>query len=138
MELKRLERTEIEGRRDRDQYYKAKALLRSDAERIEFLRVGSFEGRDRWLRAQGINLASPKHAPDVQELITQNDIAVGMSKQAVRESWGEPEAVEVAGNPVYGNERWRYAEQIASSEGYQTEGRMIYFEGGRVVGWDKF
>ena len=61
-----------------------------------------------------------------------------MSKQAVRESWGEPEAIEVAGNPVFGNERWRFIEQIASSEGYQTEGRMIYFEGGRVVGWERF
>lgn len=138
IELRRLERSEIDGRREREQYFRVKPLLRSDSDRIEFLRVGSYEGRERWLRAQGVSVNSPKFARDVQDLISRNDVALGMTKQAVRESWGEPEVVEVAGNPVYGNERWKYVEQIASPEGYQSENRMVYFESGRVVGWEKF
>jgi len=70
-------------------------------------------------------------------LVDQNDITPGMTKQAVKDAWGEPEAIDVAGNPIYGNERWQYREQITSSEGYQTETRMVYFESGLVVGWEK-
>ena len=60
-----------------------------------------------------------------------------MSKRAVQESWGEPERIEVAGNPTYGNERWKYSTYVSSTEGFNEEERMIYFEGGRVVGWNK-
>lgn len=135
--LKSLEKN-IDSRREREQYFKAKPYFANDRERIEFLRMNGYEARQRWLDARGISPNAMTFSADVQELIEQNDIAVGMTKQAVRESWGDPEIVEVAGNPLYGNERWKYSEDITSSDGYKTESRMIYFESGRVVGWESF
>lgn len=126
----------LEGRRERDQYFKNKPYIRTDAERLELLSLGSFEERARWLEAHGIFGPQTAPPPEVQALIDVNDITLGMTKQAVRDSWGEPELVEVAGNPLYGNERWAYSEQLPSTEGFQTEKRIVYFEGGRVVGWN--
>jgi hypothetical protein len=127
----------LEGHRERDQYFKNKPYMRSDRDRLEFLRIGSYEARSRWLNAKGIQGSATPNSPEIQSLVDINDITTGMTKQAVRDSWGEPELVEVAGNPLYGNERWSYNEQLPSTEGYQTEHRMVYFESGRVVGWEK-
>ena len=134
--LKQLEKG-IVGRREKEQYYRFKPMMDSDRERIAFLRLSSYEARQRWLNARGINLANPRYSSEVSHLIEQNDIMIGMPKPAVRESWGEPESIEVAGNPLYGNERWKYVEQISSQDGFQTETRLVYFESGRVVGWEK-
>lgn len=133
--LKRYER-ELEGRAEKEQYYRAKPLLKNDGERLRFLGLGSTTKRDRYLASVGIDGDNITHPPEVQQLIDENDIAAGMTKQAVRESWGAPDGVEVAGNPMYGNEQWHYTEQVTSSEGYMTEKRVVYFEGGRVVGWE--
>lgn len=127
----------LEGKREREQYFRNKAYFRNDRERIEFLNLGSYEARSRYLSAKGIDGAHTDYPPEIQALVEMNDITLGMSKQAVRDSWGEPEQVEVAGNPIYGNERWHYTEQLPSTEGYTTENRLVYFEGGRVVGWEK-
>ncbi len=133
--LKRYER-ELEGKAEREQYYRAKPLLKNDSERMRFLSIGSTTKRDRYLASIGIDGENIVHPPEIQQLIEENDIAAGMTKQAVREAWGAPDGVEVAGNPMYGNEQWHYSEQVTSSEGYMTEKRLVYFEGGRVVGWE--
>ena len=127
----------LEGKREREQYFRSKAYFRNDKERIDFLKLDSYEARARYLNARGIDGGVSNNPPEIQALIDINDITLGMSKQAVRDSWGEPESVEVAGNPIYGNERWHYTEQLPSTEGYSTEIRLVYFEGGRVVGWEK-
>lgn len=127
----------LEGRRERDQYFRNKPYLKNDEECLAFLRLPTYEARQRWLDARGIQGTATANSPAIQSLIDQSDITLGMTKQAVRDAWGEPEAVEVAGNPIYGNERWQYSEQITSSEGYQTERRLVYFESGKVVGWEK-
>lgn len=126
----------LEGKREREQYYKNKPYIKTDRERLEFLNLDSFEARNRWLNAKGILASVNTHAPEVQALIEQNDIALGMTKQAVRDSWGEPDLVEVAGSPLYGNERWHYSEQTSSTDGYHTQHRLVYFEAGRVAGWE--
>jgi hypothetical protein len=135
MALIKAEKT-LEGRREREQYYKNKPYLRSDAECLEFLRLDSYEARARWLNAKGIQSSASAHTPEIQSLVDRNDIALGMTKQAVRDSWGEPDLVEVAGSPLYGNERWHYSEQTSSAEGYHTEQRVVYFESGKVSGWE--
>lgn len=127
----------LEGKREREQYFRNKAYFRSDRERAEFLRLDGFEARGRYLSARGIDGSETTNPPEIQALVDINDITLGMSKSAVKESWGEPEGVEIAGNPLYGNERWHYTEQLPSTEGYNTENRFVYFEGGRVVGWEK-
>jgi hypothetical protein len=133
--LKKAEKA-LEGKREREQYYKNKPYLRNDRERLEFLGLSSFEARNRWLNARGIHASSVTHSPEFQALVDVNDITLGMTKQAVRDSWGEPDLVEVAGNPLYGNERWHYSEQTSSTEGYRSQQRMVYFDSGRVSGWE--
>jgi hypothetical protein len=135
----RLRRAEerLEGKRERDQYYKNKPYMRNDIDRLEFLALGSFDDRNQWLTSHGVFGTDTAHRPEIQALIEINDITIGMTKQAVRESWGEPEIVEVAGNPLYGNERWGYSEQLPSSDGFQTEKRLVFFEGGKVIGWER-
>lgn len=126
----------LEGKREREQYFKNKPYMRNDRDRLEFLRLDSFEARNRWLNSKGILASMTQHSQAVQSLIDINDVALGMTKQAVRDSWGEPDLVEVAGNPIYGNERWHYSEQTSSTEGYRSQHRLVYFEAGRVVGWE--
>lgn len=126
----------LEGKSEREQYYKAKPYLRGDAERIHFLNLGSTTDRDRYLNVRGISSDQMTHPPAVQALIDENDIAIGMTRQAVRESWGPADNVDVAGNPMYGNEKWYYSGQVTSSEGYMTERRTVVFESGLVVGWE--
>lgn len=136
IELRKAE-SRLSGEAERDQYFINKPYMSSDRERLSFLGKGSIEERQLWLEARGINGAHTAHPPAIQGLINENDITTNMTKQAVRESWGEPELIEVAGNPIYGNERWHYSEQVSSTEGYQTERRTVIFESGRVVGWQK-
>lgn len=134
--LKSAER-QVVGQREREQYFKHRPLMRNDSERLDFLSLPTFEARQRWLNARGMSLSNPNYSNDELKAIEANDIVLGMTKQAVKESWGEPELVEVAGNPIYGNERWKYLQEVSSPEGYQTEARVIYFESGRVAGWEK-
>jgi hypothetical protein len=69
--------------------------------------------------------------------VSAKDIVVGMPNDIVRRSWGSPDSIDVAGNPLYGNERWRYKRQMPSSEGYRLQSRIVYFEAGKVVGWEQ-
>lgn len=87
---------------------------------------------------RGISSQEKAYSDAVEELIENRDIVVGMTKKAVSQSWGDPDLVEVAGNPLYGNERWQYKTYVSSSEGYKKELRVIYFEAGRVAGWEKY
>jgi hypothetical protein len=132
--LKRLEQTLI-SQKAREQYYNFKSSLDSDDERIIFLQLPTIEARDRYAIQKGIYFRSNKYLPQVRDAVKRNDIVLGMTKEAVLESWGEPEDVEVAGNSLYGNERWKYIEFVSTQEGFQREERMVIFESGKVVGW---
>lgn len=135
LRLRRLE-SKLESQREKRQYYQLKGLMRNDNERIAFLSNPSIEGRERWARNRGLVANEETHTDETAGIIEKNDVAMGMSQRAVTESWGDPDLVEVAGDPVYGNERWRYSRYISSADGYQKETRVIYFEAGRVVGWE--
>lgn len=132
--LKRLE-DRLKSDRERKQYYSYKPFM-SEEERIYFLRLSDLSSRQRWAQQRGLSTDAKKHNPEVIKLIERNDIAAGMHKQAVVESWGDPDAIEAAGNPIYENERWLYTKMISSDEGYEKQQRIIYFEAGRVVGWE--
>ncbi|MFP5518706.1 MAG: hypothetical protein ACLGGX_02290 [Bdellovibrionia bacterium] len=122
--------------KEREQYSKILPWLESDQERIEMLSIPTLEGRQAWINRNKIwNRAK---APDTQvkELIDTQDIAIGMPQEFVRKSWGDPQNVEYSGNPIYRNERWKYVRQISSPDGYRREVRYVYFEGGKVVGWE--
>lgn len=53
---------------------------------------------------------------------------LGMTKGDVVSSWGQPQGVDFAGDPRMQNERWSF----------YSQGRVhyVYFEGGRVQGWN--
>ncbi|MCB0363272.1 MAG: hypothetical protein KDD35_11140, partial [Bdellovibrionales bacterium] len=94
------------------------------------------EARERWVRQMGISDDSSGYSEEMAKLIEANEIILGMSQAAVTESWGDPDVIEFAGDPIYRNERWKYSKYVSSEEGYRREMRLIYFEAGRVVGWE--
>ncbi|MGE3974912.1 MAG: hypothetical protein AB7F59_10335 [Bdellovibrionales bacterium] len=105
----------------------------SDKNRVEYLKQKDKNSRSRWLASVGVSDAH--YDATTQNAIEESDIVLGMPKDAVIKSWGEPEEVQVAGNPNYGNERWLYTHFESSTDGFQKQERFIYFEKGRVVGW---
>ena len=135
--LDRLERS-IQTSEEKRQYQKYRSTLESDRERIEFLSMDGTTPRQRYIQSRGYSSSPTRYTRDIASLIEDNDIALGMARQAVRESWGDPEAVEVSGRPELGNERWRYIEYVSTPEGYQQEQRVLYFESGKLVGWEKY
>ena len=123
---------------ERQQYYYYKPLMVNDMERIEFLNLPSTTARERWAQSRGISAREKSYTDAEKMLIENNDVAEGMSRKAVKESWGEPDMIEVAGAQIYGNERWKYTKMISSTNGYSKQIRIVYFEGGRVAGWETY
>lgn len=133
--VRELERT-LSSKKEREQYSKVLPWLKNDEEKVSFLSIPSIEGRQQWINKHSIWGRSQAPKEEMKELIDTQDIAVGMPQEYVRRSWGEPLSVEVSGNPMYKNERWKYQRHVSTSQGYRQETRFVYFEGGRVVGWE--
>lgn len=136
MRLKRMEKT-LKTEREKRQYYSFKPFIHSTRDKLQFLQIPTYEGRQRWATAKGFIERSTKHGAPVNKAIEEKDILPGMNKKAVVESWGEPDLVEVSGNPMYENERWLYKSIVSSTDGFENENRIIYFEFGRVSGWNR-
>ena len=136
IKLKRME-SRLNTKREKKQYYNLRSALRSDRERMGFLSLPTYEARDRWAQQRGLANQDESYSDEVSKILENNDIALGMTQKAVMQSWGDPDAVEVAGNQLYGYERWKYNRYVSGNEGYQKEMRVVYFEGGRVVGWER-
>lgn len=136
MRLKRMERN-VYTEKEREQYYNYRAYLESDEERIAFLSLPSYEARDRYAMQRGFYYRTNRFTPTVRDAVSRQDIILNMPKDAVMEAWGEPASIEVAGNKYYGNERWRYVDYVSTPEGFQKEERIVIFESGKVVGWQK-
>lgn len=62
-------------------------------------------------------------------------LTLGMSMAKVRKLWGQPQDVEVAGDPNSGNERWTYLNGLSNQWGTSSS-RVVYFEQGQVAGWE--
>ena len=132
--LRQLERS-LDSQKERLQYSKVLPGLKDDQEKIEVLSIPSIEGRQVWIN-KNKNWSRAKNLKDFDEVVESQDIAIGMPQDYVRKSWGEPNNIETSGNPIYKNERWQYLKQISTPQGYKQESRLVYFEGGRVVGWE--
>lgn len=133
--VRELERA-LSSKKEREQYSKVLPWLKNDEEKASFLSIPSIEGRQQWINKQNIWSRSQAPESEMKSLIESQDIAIGMPQEYVRRSWGDPMSVEVSGNPIYKNERWRYQRQVSTSQGYRQETRHVYFEAGRVVGWE--
>jgi hypothetical protein len=132
--LRELERS-LDTQKERLQYSKVLPWFKNDLEKIEMLNIPSIEGRQVWINKNKI-WSRAKSLKEFDEVVESADIAVGMPAEYVKKSWGEPDNVETSGNPIYRNERWQYNKQVSTPQGYKNEKRMVYFEGGRVVGWE--
>ena len=133
--LKQLENS-LSTSKETEQYSKAMPWFRDDEERIEFLQLPGFEARQRWLSEKSFSFRSAHVQSSMKELVEAQDIAIGMPQSLVRQAWGDPDAVEVSGNPQFKNERWKYNRYVSTQEGYRPEKKIVYFEGGKVVAWE--
>lgn len=126
-ELRHLENKQSEA--SQEQYEKIKNRLSTTSEKIYFLKLNHYEKRD-YLASRG--LLEPERAPaslhEDMFGVRETNVILGMSKADVMSSLGRPSRVEVAGNPSFENERWLYNVNGAS--------KYIYFESGRVGGWE--
>ncbi|MEK6627070.1 MAG: hypothetical protein AABY53_00450 [Bdellovibrionota bacterium] len=132
--LRQLERS-LDSQKERLQYSKVLPWLNHDLEKIEVLSIPTVEGRQGWINKNKI-WSRTKELKNFDEVVESQDIALGMPAEYVRRSWGEPSHIETSGNPIYKNERWQYLKQVSTPQGYKQEKRSVYFEGGRVAGWE--
>jgi aromatic ring-cleaving dioxygenase len=132
--LRELERS-LDSQKERLQYSKVLPWLNNDQEKIDILSIPSIEGRQVWINKNKI-WSRAKDLKNFDEVVESQDIALGMPADYVKKSWGEPTNIETSGNAIYKNERWQYLKQVSTPQGYRQETRLVYFEGGRVVGWE--
>lgn len=130
-----LEKTLI-TKKEKEQYSKVLPWFKNNDEKISFLSIPSIEGRQQWINKHRIWNRAQAPQAEMKSLIESQDIAMGMPQEYVKKSWGEPASVELSGNPLYKNERWKYSRLTPSPSGFRKETRIVYFEGGRVVGWE--
>jgi hypothetical protein len=130
-ELKRLE--EAQSETSMAQYEKVEKKFNNASEKIYFLKLSPAERQD-YLESRGFSQSPTQTVRDRIQNANQrfhersSGISFGMSKDDVRYNYGQPVRVEVAGNPSNENERWVYNLNGAT--------KYIYFEGGRVEGWE--
>lgn len=127
-ELRELESSQSEGA---SRLYEAhKHKFGSASEKIYFLKLPT-TNRTSYLESRGflVSRAAPEteRRHPVHSRRSSNTL-LGMSKMAVRQNWGSPVRVEVAGNPSNENERWAYNIDGAT--------KYIYFESGVVEGYE--
>jgi hypothetical protein len=126
----------ISTRKELEQYSKALPWFKNDKEKIEFLKLPDFEARQQWLQDNDFSSRAQSITDSMKELVDAQDIAVGMPEALVKKAWGDPESVEVSGNPQFHNFRWHYNRYVSTPDGYKKERKVVYFEGGKVVGWE--
>lgn len=123
-------------RQDKALYSKLLPWFSTEEEKLSFLRNTDYEEKQKWVIRTKILNRPTELTNRYKPLIDSQDIAIGMPNELVRKSWGDPVNVESSGNALFKNEKWRYARTISSSDGFKQEKRVVYFEGGRVIGWE--
>lgn len=133
--LKQLENS-LSSQRELAQYSRALPWLKNDQEKIDFLELPGFEARQKWLNENDVTGRMNRINSQMQELVDAQDIALGMPESLVKKSWGDPDSIEVSGSPQFRNFRWKYNKYVSTPDGYKMERKFVYFEGGKVVGWE--
>jgi len=114
------------GDQEYEEYMQVKGALNSDHERIYYLRLLPQE-KQQYLQARNIRIQ--KKYVSVREFHQSraSNIVLGMGKNEVLGTMGQPDRRDFAGSPMEGNERWAY----------HSGGRVryIFFESGQVDGW---
>lgn len=121
---------------DKSLYSKLLPWFTSDEEKLSFLRNSDYEDKQKWVMKTRILSRPSLMTAKYKKLINNQDIAIGMPNDIVKKSWGDPLNVETSGNALFKNEKWRYVRTVSTPDGFKQEKRVVYFEGGRVVGWE--
>lgn len=125
----------LKSRSEKEHYSRVLPWFESEDERLSYLILPDLERKESWTQDRSIWHRSGSPTEQALTLIKNQDIAMGMPREYVRRSWGEPQNVDVSGDPLFLNERWKYIRQVSSNQGYKQEKKIVYFEGGKVVGW---
>ncbi len=128
---------QMNSKREKEHYSKLLPWFKSDQERLEYLLLDKLADKQQWALDKRMWNRSQSPTDTMKTMMITGDIAIGMPMDYVIKSWGEPQSREVSGQPLFKNEKWRYFKQISTREGYKNEKRFVYFEGGRVVGWER-
>ncbi len=120
----------IQSQLQYEYYTRYEHELDSVSEKIYFLRLDSIEERENYLRIKGIIPPDKSEQASSQYHTDSGSIFWGMDKNKVLQVLGQPRQVDYAGDPRYENERWGYATNDLGTT------RYIYFENGRVDGWE--
>lgn len=109
-------------------YLRYRDELGSLSERIYFLRLDPRAKRS-YLQSRGLSGRNAVISNGYAVRATApSNISLGMKKNDISSSWGQPMFKEFAGDPSEQNERWIYS--------HGSTKRMIYFENGEVAGWE--
>lgn len=104
----------------------------TDREKVEYVRLKNSGGVDQTIKPYAF-LSNYKTDDNLslktfyQSRFEERGIAIGMNKQDVVQSWGEPHNVDFAGDPRLQNERWSFREK--------GKVHKVFFESGVVQGW---
>ena len=120
------------SKRESRRYRSNRELFDSDSERIYYLNLPMEDRLGYLSRKRGdlrrLDFKDTGYSNLERRAIRKRQLFVGMTKGAVRRSWGSPEKVEYAGNPRMENEKWTF---------YHGRSRKnVFFESGIVQGWD--
>jgi hypothetical protein len=116
------------------EYAQAKSFLGDTSERIYYLDLPQNERSYYLLNRRSLGkdesqgrLESSRMRNEILNSFEMPEIYLGMDKDMVVRSWGEPDRVDVAGDPRHENERWQF----------YRNGKLqyIYFERGKIQGW---
>lgn len=121
---------------DKSLYSKLLPWFTSEEEQLSFLRNTDYEEKQKWVMKSRILNRPTELSQRYKRLIDNQDIAIGMPNDIVKKSWGDPLNIETSGNSLFKNEKWRYLRTVSTPDGFKQEKRVVYFEGGRVVGWE--
>lgn len=121
---------------DKSLYSKLLPWFSSEEEQLSFLRNTDYEDKQKWVMKTRILNRPSELASRYKRMIDNQDIAIGMPNEIVKKAWGDPLNIESSGNSLYKNEKWRYLRTVSTTDGFKQEKRVVYFEGGRVVGWE--
>jgi hypothetical protein len=126
----------LKTNREKELYSKILPWFKSEKERLEFLMLSTVAEKQAWAREKKVWNRAKAPNDEMRGLIQNQDIAIGMPMDYVIKSWGDPALRETSGNPLFRNEKWKYVRSISTQDGFKQEKRTVYFEGGKVVGWE--
>lgn len=97
--------------------------------------------RDRRLASwdrQNTFTSSDEYQDFFYQAMASGEVALGMSTTQVRSVWGSPREIQVAGEPEQRNEKWIYISTLfTGTPEFSRDKKIVYFEKGFVVGWEK-